>query len=104
MHELHDLDQVAYVRFASVYRSFKDLNEFIDNGIIKSFFEVLWPLENELGATMDTIEIGSSKPDIAREEDAIFKFYRKLAKARNIPIPGVTTSSLKAITHSEDTK
>ncbi len=29
MHELHDLDQVAYVRFASVYRSFKDLNEFM---------------------------------------------------------------------------
>jgi transcriptional repressor NrdR len=29
MQELHDLDQVAYVRFASVYRSFKDLNEFM---------------------------------------------------------------------------
>lgn len=29
MSELHDLDQVAYVRFASVYRSFKDLNEFM---------------------------------------------------------------------------
>ncbi len=29
MRELHDLDQVAYVRFASVYRSFKDLNEFM---------------------------------------------------------------------------
>jgi len=28
MQELRDLDQVAYVRFASVYRSFKDLNEF----------------------------------------------------------------------------
>lgn len=30
MKELHDLDQVAYVRFASVYRSFKDLNEFMN--------------------------------------------------------------------------
>ncbi|MFQ5683206.1 MAG: transcriptional regulator NrdR [Candidatus Binatia bacterium] len=29
MQELHDLDQVAYVRFASVYRSFKDINEFM---------------------------------------------------------------------------
>ncbi|HEX5774270.1 MAG TPA: transcriptional regulator NrdR [Geomobilimonas sp.] len=29
MNELHDLDQVAYVRFASVYRSFKDINEFM---------------------------------------------------------------------------
>ncbi len=30
MAELHDLDEVAYVRFASVYRSFKDINEFMD--------------------------------------------------------------------------
>ncbi len=28
MAELRDLDQVAYVRFASVYRSFQDVNEF----------------------------------------------------------------------------
>ena len=28
MDELRDLDQVAYVRFASVYRSFQDLSEF----------------------------------------------------------------------------
>jgi transcriptional repressor NrdR len=28
MSELRRLDEVAYVRFASVYRSFKDLNEF----------------------------------------------------------------------------
>lgn len=28
MEELQQLDQVAYVRFASVYRSFQDLNEF----------------------------------------------------------------------------
>jgi transcriptional repressor NrdR len=28
MRELRQLDEVAYVRFASVYRSFKDLNEF----------------------------------------------------------------------------
>ena len=28
MNELRQLDQVAYVRFASVYRSFKDLDEF----------------------------------------------------------------------------
>ena len=30
MLELHDLDEIAYVRFASVYRSFKDINEFMD--------------------------------------------------------------------------
>jgi transcriptional repressor NrdR len=29
MAELHQLDEVAYVRFASVYRQFKDINEFM---------------------------------------------------------------------------
>ena len=29
MNHLHLLDEVAYVRFASVYRSFKDINEFM---------------------------------------------------------------------------
>src|SRR5216683_8117652 len=29
MIELHKIDQVAYVRFASVYRSFKDIDEFM---------------------------------------------------------------------------
>ncbi len=28
MDELQNLDQVAFVRFASVYRSFQDINEF----------------------------------------------------------------------------
>lgn len=30
MDRLHQLDEVAYVRFASVYRSFKDINEFMN--------------------------------------------------------------------------
>ncbi|MBU1207374.1 MAG: transcriptional regulator NrdR [Proteobacteria bacterium] len=30
MGELQNLDEVAYVRFASVYRSFKDVNEFMN--------------------------------------------------------------------------
>lgn len=30
MHELSELDQVAYVRFASVYRQFKDVKQFVD--------------------------------------------------------------------------
>jgi transcriptional repressor NrdR len=29
MNQLHGIDQVAYVRFASVYRSFKDIEEFM---------------------------------------------------------------------------
>lgn len=35
MEELHTLDGVAYVRFASVYREFKDPNEFLDR--LKNF-------------------------------------------------------------------
>ena len=30
MDKIKDLDQVAYVRFASVYREFKDVNTFMD--------------------------------------------------------------------------
>ncbi len=30
MEKLKELDKVAYVRFASVYREFKDINEFMD--------------------------------------------------------------------------
>lgn len=30
MNALHDLDPVAYVRFASVYREFKDVSEFME--------------------------------------------------------------------------
>ena len=30
MDSLKEVDQVAYVRFASVYREFKDVNTFID--------------------------------------------------------------------------
>ena len=30
MDKLHNLDEVAYVRFASVYKQFKDVNEFME--------------------------------------------------------------------------
>jgi len=30
MEKLHNLDEVAYVRFASVYKQFKDVNEFME--------------------------------------------------------------------------
>ena len=30
MRQLRSIDEVAYVRFASVYRSFRDINEFMD--------------------------------------------------------------------------
>jgi len=37
MRALHDLDHVAYVRFASVYRDFKDVNQFLSElqGLLK---------------------------------------------------------------------
>lgn len=37
MHELKEIDDVAYVRFASVYRSFRDINEFMEElkGLLK---------------------------------------------------------------------
>jgi transcriptional repressor NrdR len=37
MAALKDLDKVAYVRFASVYRKFKDINELMDE--VKTLFE-----------------------------------------------------------------
>lgn len=37
MDKLKDLDEVAYVRFASVYREFKDVNTFMDE--IKKIFK-----------------------------------------------------------------
>lgn len=30
MHELKRLDKIAYIRFASVYKSFKDISEFAE--------------------------------------------------------------------------
>lgn len=37
MENLKSLDKIAYVRFASVYREFKDINEFMDE--VKVLFE-----------------------------------------------------------------
>ncbi len=43
MSELKRLDQVAYVRFASVYREFKDANEFVDT--IRALLDRQDPIE-----------------------------------------------------------
>ena len=37
MEKLRELDPVAYVRFASVYRDFKDVNTFMDE--LKQFLD-----------------------------------------------------------------
>lgn len=44
MDALKELDKVAYVRFASVYRQFKDINEFMDE--VKTLFEHKNKLKN----------------------------------------------------------
>jgi transcriptional repressor NrdR len=41
MHELYKLDKVAYIRFASVYRSFQDVDDFRD--VIKSLDKPVAP-------------------------------------------------------------
>jgi transcriptional repressor NrdR len=56
MERLHTLDEVAYVRFASVYRSFRDINEFmtelkdiLNSKEMKSVTDV--PLEKQQNAS-----------------------------------------------------
>jgi transcriptional repressor NrdR len=44
MQELHDMDEVAYVRFASVYRSFRDINDFICE--VKEFLDTREKVKN----------------------------------------------------------
>lgn len=46
MRRLRDLDEVAYVRFASVYKEFRDLGSFLDE--IQRMFE-----HNKHGADTD---------------------------------------------------
>ncbi|RPH57228.1 transcriptional regulator NrdR, partial [bacterium] len=41
MERLRELDQVAYVRFASVYRRFEDIDAFMD--VVKSLLQVDHP-------------------------------------------------------------
>jgi transcriptional repressor NrdR len=55
MNQLHNLDEVAYVRFASVYRSFKDINEFMSE--LKDILS-----EKEAGAPQKTA-VRSQKPE-----------------------------------------
>jgi transcriptional repressor NrdR len=47
MQELRQLDQVAYVRFASVYREFKDVSQFLDE--LKPMLEKRRPEKSEEG-------------------------------------------------------
>ena len=53
MRELQELDQVAYVRFASVYRRFED---------IQAFRDLIEGLEREEGAALDQRQISLLEP------------------------------------------
>jgi transcriptional repressor NrdR len=55
MERLHKLDEVAYVRFASVYRSFRDINEFMSE--LKDILS-----NKEMKAVKETTE-KSQKPE-----------------------------------------
>ena len=56
MEHLKELDEVAYVRFASVYRQFKDVNTFVAE------------IEKLLG---DGQSVGNTQPDSTVKEDNI---------------------------------
>lgn len=58
MERLHRLDEVAYVRFASVYRSFRDINEFMS--------ELKDILSNK--EMKDTKDVVTEKPQKAEEK------------------------------------
>jgi transcriptional repressor NrdR len=58
MERLHKLDEVAYVRFASVYRSFRDINEFMS--------ELKDILSNK--EMKDTKDVVTEKPQKAEEK------------------------------------
>ena len=58
MERLHKLDEVAYVRFASVYRSFRDINEFMS--------ELKDILSNK--ETKDIKDVVAEKPQKAEEK------------------------------------
>ena len=64
MDELRDLDHVAYVRFASIYRSFEDVNAFRDE--IDSLQR--WPTAEQRKSQMQLIEpVPPSSPDSGRK-------------------------------------
>jgi transcriptional repressor NrdR len=60
MERLHKLDEVAYVRFASVYRSFRDINEFMS--------ELKDILSNKDKEMKDIKDVVMEKPQKAEEK------------------------------------
>lgn len=65
MEELKKLNHVAYVRFASVYRQFKDTNEFLSE-----LSQLLSPERAERGASrrLERERLGGARPQAASDE------------------------------------
>ncbi len=61
MHELREIDQVAYIRFASVYHSFEDINAFQD--IVKIIEKDLTPemIKTQLKLINDDVSNNNKK-------------------------------------------
>ena len=72
MDRLHRLDEVAYVRFASVYRSFKDINEFM----------------SELKDILGSKEMKDTKDVVAENANAEEKNKSLKRKLHPAPPPG----------------
>ncbi len=51
--ELRDLDHVAYVRFASVYREFKDIEQFLQEILAVARPELVEPLRKEISGNAE---------------------------------------------------
>ncbi|MGK2925131.1 MAG: hypothetical protein ACSLE2_05875, partial [Lysobacterales bacterium] len=64
MAELRDLDQVAYVRFASVYRSFQDVNAFREE--VERLQEAVAPADAAPERQMSLLP--EANPSVAGEE------------------------------------
>jgi transcriptional regulator NrdR family protein len=70
MAKLHELDDVAYVRFASVYREFKDVNDFVAE--LKKHFA----------------SVGTRKPAASRAESAeTYLLARRFKGSPEAPAP-----------------
>ncbi len=60
INKLYDIDEVAYVRFASVYRSFKDVNQFMDE---------LKDLLKDKSTDPDSKKISKSTLELIKDKD-----------------------------------
>ncbi len=82
MDSLHRLDEVAYVRFASVYRSFRDINEFMSE--LKDILS-----SKEVSAVKDGNAETKQKPEekIRKSEDKSKKMKEEREKPEKLVLP-----------------